>query len=78
LVSQNYSPSLVDKTVLLMQSSADTPLILGGDAFIDLVFSHPDQPMVMSMQSSTKTTPVFGGNVSFDLVVLHPIQPMFE
>jgi hypothetical protein len=39
-------PSLVDTTIMPMQSSADTPLPLGADASLDLVFSHPIQPMV--------------------------------
>jgi hypothetical protein len=43
-----------------MQSSADTTPILGGDASLDLVVSHPIQPMVeevvVSMQSSVDPT----------------------
>jgi hypothetical protein len=78
LVSQHSSPSLVDTVVMPMQYSADTTLILGGDASLDLVVSHPVQPMVVSMQSSTDTTPIFGGDASLDLVVSHPIQPMVE
>jgi hypothetical protein len=43
LVSQ---PSLVDTTVMLMQSSVETTPILGGDASLDLFVSHHIQPMV--------------------------------
>jgi hypothetical protein len=68
--------SLVDTTIMSMHSSADTPLPLEDDASLDLVVSHPIQPMVMSMQSSIDTTLIFGGDASLDLVVSHPIQPM--
>jgi hypothetical protein len=78
LVSQHSNPSLVDTTVVPMQSLVDTTLLFGGDAFLDHVVLHPVQPTVMSMQSSTDTTPVFGGDASLDLVVSHPIQPMVE
>jgi hypothetical protein len=71
-------PSLVDKKFMPMQSSVDTPLPLGVDASLDLVVSHPIQPMIMLMQYLTNTTPIFGGDASLDLVVLHPIQPMVE
>jgi hypothetical protein len=64
--------------VVSMQYSVDTTPILGGDASLDHVVSHPVQPMVMSMQSLTNTTPIFGGDVSLDLVVSHPIQPTVE
>jgi hypothetical protein len=43
-----------------MQSLADTTLVLGGDASLDHVVSHPIQPMVeevvVSMQSSVDPT----------------------
>jgi hypothetical protein len=78
LVSQHYNPSLVDTTVTSMQSSADTTLLLGGDASLDHVVSHPVQLAVVSMQSSADTTHVFGGDTSLDHVVSHPIQPKVE
>jgi hypothetical protein len=78
LVSQHYSPSLVDTAIMSMQSSAYTPLPFGGDASLDLVVSHPVQPVVMFMQYSTDTTHVFGGDASLDLVVSHPFQPTVE
>jgi hypothetical protein len=59
LVSHS-SPSLVDTMVVPMQYSADTPLLLGGDASLDLVVSHPVQPLVVSMQYSTDTTLFLG------------------
>jgi hypothetical protein len=49
LVSQPY---FVDTAVMSMQYLDGTPLLLGGDASLDLVVSHPIQPMVMLMQSS--------------------------
>jgi hypothetical protein len=59
-VSQQSIQSLVDEVVMLMQSSVDTTLILGGDASLDHVVSHPIQPVVeevvMSMQSSVDPT----------------------
>jgi hypothetical protein len=75
MVSQHSVPSLVDTTIMPMQSSADTPFPLGVDASFDLVVSHPIQPVVMSMQSSTDTSPMFGGDASLDLVVSHLVQP---
>jgi hypothetical protein len=75
LVSQ---PSLVDTTIVSMQSSANTTPIFGGDVSLDLVVSHPVQPVVMSMQSSVDTAPIFGSDESLDLVVSHPIQPTIE
>jgi hypothetical protein len=59
LVSQTY---LVDTTVMSMQYSADTPLLLRGDVSLDLFFSHLFQPMVVLMQSSIDTTLVFWGD----------------
>jgi hypothetical protein len=64
MVSQHFVPSLVDTTVMSMQSSADTPFPLGVDVSFDLVVSHPIQPVVMSMQSSTDTSPMSGGDAS--------------
>jgi hypothetical protein len=78
LVSQHSSPSLVDTAIVIMQSSDDTPLILGGDAYLDLIVSHFVQPTIVSMQSSAETTHVFGGDASLDLIVSHPIQPTIE
>ena len=60
-----------------MQSSADPTPLLGGEVRLDLVVSHPIQPLVekvvMSMQSSTNPTPLLRGEVPLDLVVSHPI-----
>jgi hypothetical protein len=78
LVSPHSIPSFIDTIVMPMKSSDDTPLPLGVDASIDLVVSHPAQPMVVSMQSSTNTTPIFRSDVSLDLFSSHPIQPMVE
>jgi hypothetical protein len=78
LVPQHYNPSLVEKMVMLMQSSSDTTLLLGGDVSLDHVVSHHVQPMVVSMQSSTNNTPIFGSDASLDLVFSHPIQPTIE
>jgi hypothetical protein len=50
MASQHSVPSLVDTTVMPMQSLIDTPFPLGVDVSFDLVFSHPIQPVVMSMQ----------------------------
>jgi hypothetical protein len=78
LVSQHSNPSLADTMVMLMQSLADTTLLLGGDASLDHVVSHPIQLVVMSMQYLVETTPIFGGYVSLDLIVSHLIQPTVE
>jgi hypothetical protein len=75
MVSQHSIPSLVDTTIMLMQSSADTSIPLGVDASFDLVVSHPVRSVVMLMQSLTETSPMFGGDVSLDLVVSHLVQP---
>jgi hypothetical protein len=75
MVSQHFVPSLVDTTVMLMQSSADTPFPLGVDVSFDLVVSHIVQPLVMSMQSSTDASPMFGVDAPLDLVVSHLVQP---
>jgi hypothetical protein len=75
MVSQHSVPSLVDTTIMPMQSSAHTSFPLGVDASFDLVVSHLVQPMVMSMQSSTDTSPMFGGDASLELVVSHLVQP---
>jgi hypothetical protein len=75
LVSQ---PSLVDTSVMPMQSLDDTTLVFGGDAFLDLFVLHLVQLVVVSMQYLADTTPIFGGDVSLDLIVPHPIQPMVE
>jgi hypothetical protein len=56
LVSQHASPFLVDTTVIPMQSSVETPLLLGGDVSLDLFVSHSIQPMAVSMQSSVDPT----------------------
>jgi hypothetical protein len=71
-------PSLVDTIVMPMKYSTETPPPLGVYASLDLVVSHPVQPVVVSMQSSIDTTPIFMGDASLDLVVSHPIQPMVE
>jgi hypothetical protein len=42
-------PSLVDTTVMLMQTLANTPLPLGADAFFGHVVSHIFQPAFISM-----------------------------
>jgi hypothetical protein len=63
---------------MTMQYLTDTPLPLGDDASLDLVFLHPIQPVVVSMQSSADTTLIFGGDASLELFISHPIQPMFE
>jgi hypothetical protein len=60
LVSQHSNPSLVDTLVMSMKYSADTPLLLGGDASLDLVVSHPIQPIIVLIQYSTDTTPILG------------------
>jgi hypothetical protein len=78
LVSQHFNPSSVDTTVISMQSSTDTTLLLGGDASLDHAVSHPIQPAVASMQYSTDATLIFGVDASLDLVISHPIQPMVE
>jgi hypothetical protein len=78
LVSQHSIPSLVDTTVMLMQSSADTPLFLGGDAVLDLFVSHPIQSVVVSMQSLTVTNLILGCDASLYLIVFHPIQLTVE
>jgi hypothetical protein len=78
MVSQLSIPSLVYTTVMLMQSSAETPFPLGVDVSFDLVVSHPIQLVIMSMQYSTDTSPMFGGDESLDLVFSHSFQPMVE
>jgi hypothetical protein len=75
MVSQHSVPSLFDTTFMPMQSSNDTPFLLGVDASFDLVVSHPVQPVVVSMKSSIDTSPMFRGDVSLDLVVSHIVQP---
>jgi hypothetical protein len=76
MVSQHFVPSLVDTTVMPMQSSTDTPFPLGVDASFEPIVSHPIQLVVVSMQSSIDTSPMFGGDTSLDLVVSHIVQPM--
>jgi hypothetical protein len=76
MVSQHSVPSLVDTTVMPMQSSADTPFPLGVYVSFDLFISHPIQHVVMSMQSSIDTSPMFRGDAYLDLVVSHIVQPM--
>jgi hypothetical protein len=61
-----------------MQSLTDTTLVLGSDASLDHVVSHPVQPAIVPMQSSADTTHVFGSDASLDQVVSHPIQPTVE
>jgi hypothetical protein len=78
LVFQQYNPSLVDTSVVMMQSSTDTTLLLGGDASLDHVVSHLVQSTVVSMQSSVDTTLAFGSDASLDHVVSHPFQRMVE
>jgi hypothetical protein len=61
LVSQQSNQSLVDEVIMSIPYSADTTLILGGDASLDHVVSHPIQPVVEEvvmcpMQSSTDPT----------------------
>jgi hypothetical protein len=47
LVSQQSIQSLVDEVIVSIPiSSPDTSLILGGDASLDHVVSHPIQPVV--------------------------------
>jgi hypothetical protein len=75
LVSQY---SMVDTTVMPMQSSADTPLPLRVYAPLDLVILHHVQPAVMPMKYSADNPLPFGGDVSLDLVVPHPIQPTIK
>jgi hypothetical protein len=75
MVSRDSIPSLVDTTIMMMQSSVDTSFPLEVDVSFDLVVSHLVQPMFMSMQSSTDTFPMFWGDVSLDLVVSHIVQP---
>jgi hypothetical protein len=75
MVSQHFVPYLVDTTIMLMQSLADTSFPLGVDTSFDLVVSHFVQPVVMSMKSSTETSPMFRGDASLDLVVSHLVQP---
>jgi hypothetical protein len=76
MVSQNYAPSLIDTTFMSMQSSANTPFLLGVYASLDLVVSHPIQPMIMSMKYLIDTSPMFGGHTPLDLIVSHIFQPM--
>jgi hypothetical protein len=78
LVSQHSNPSLVDTTVMPMQSLAETTLVFWGDVSLDCVVSHHVQPTVASMQYSTNTTHIFGGDASLYLVVSYPIKPMVE
>jgi hypothetical protein len=75
MVLQHSVPSLVDTTIMPIQSSADTSFPLGVDASFDLVVSHPVQLVTVSMQSSTDTSPMFGGDTPLDLVVSHLVQP---
>ena len=75
MVLQHSVPSLVDTTIMPIQSSADTSFPLGVDASFDLVVSHPVQLVTVSMQSSTDTSPMFGGDTPLDLVVSHLFQP---
>jgi hypothetical protein len=76
MVSQHFVPSLVDTTVMSMQSSVDTPFPLGVDAPLDLVFSHPIQPMVeevvISMQYSIDPTLLSESDKSKEVVA--PMQ----
>jgi hypothetical protein len=73
-----YQPSLVYIAFMPMQYLVDTPLPLGADASLNLVFLHPIKPTIVSMQSSTDTTPIFGGDASHELVDSHPIQRTIE
>jgi hypothetical protein len=75
MVSQHSIPSLVDTTIMPMQSLADTPFPLGVDASFDLVVSHPVETVIMSMQYLTETSLMFGSDASLDLVVSHLVQP---
>jgi hypothetical protein len=58
---------------MLIQSSADPTLVLGGEVPLDHVVSQPIQllveKVVMPMQSSTDPTPLLGGEVPLDHVV---------
>jgi hypothetical protein len=78
LVSQHYNSSLVDTTVMLMQSSVDTTLVLESDASLNHVVSHLVQPKIVSMKSSADTNPLLGIHASLDHVVSNPIQPTVE
>jgi len=60
LVFQHSNPSLVDTSVVLMQSSVETTPILRSDAPRDHVVSHTIQLVVMPMQYWADTTHVFG------------------
>jgi hypothetical protein len=73
LVSQHSNQYLVDKVVMSMQYSADTTLVLGGDASLDHVVSHPIQPVVeevvVSMQSSVDPTLLLESDKSKEVVL---------
>jgi hypothetical protein len=49
LVSKHSNPSFFDIEVVLMQSLASTTLIFVGDAFLDHVFLHLVQLVIVSM-----------------------------
>jgi hypothetical protein len=76
LVSKPSNPSLVCIVVVLMQYSADTPLLLRGDVYFYLVFSHPVQPTVVPMQYSIDTPLLLRGDAFFDLVFSNHVQPV--
>jgi hypothetical protein len=64
---------VVEKVVILMQSSSDHTPLFGGDAPLYHVVSQPihsvAEKVVMLMQYSDDTTPLLGGDAPLDHVV---------
>jgi hypothetical protein len=79
-VSQHSIQSLVDKAVVLMQSSVDTTLFFGGDVYLDHVVLHIIQlvveELVASMQYLLDPTLLLKGDKSKELV--SPTQYSFD
>jgi hypothetical protein len=71
LVSQ---PSLVDTTIVLMQSLPNINPILRSDASLDHVVSYLVQPMVMLMKYLANITLVLWSDASLDHVLSNTIQ----
>jgi hypothetical protein len=69
-------PPMVDIAVMLMQSSADTPLLLEDYASLDLVVLHHVELVVVSMQYSMDTSPMFWGYASLNFFVSPLVQPI--
>jgi hypothetical protein len=73
-VSQQYNQSLVDEVIIPIPYLADTSLVLGADAYLDHVVSHPIQLMVeevvMLIQSSTNTTLLLESDKSKEVISL--------